>query len=214
MVRNLAIVLVLAGGGFVAYVTVQPDQMYIERTAMISAPPDVVFDLLDDFTSWQRWSPWRNIDPDMKTKLSGPPQGPGAVYEWSGNDEVGKGRMEIVVADPGQGVTYDITFIEPFEGQNRTEITIEPHDEGTGVSWVMRGENSFMAKVAGVFMDMDATIGADFERGLAKLDAVASLEVVARAEAAAEARAAAAAAAEEEAAKVAAEALEGEGAAE
>ena len=37
----------------------------------------------------------------------------------------------------------------------------------------MSGENNFMAKAAGLFMDMDAMIGADFEKGLAQLKAVA-----------------------------------------
>jgi hypothetical protein len=35
----------------------------------------------------------------------------------------------------------------------------------------MTGHNNFMAKAAGVFMDMDKLVGADFEKGLANLDA-------------------------------------------
>jgi len=35
----------------------------------------------------------------------------------------------------------------------------------------MNGHNNFMAKAFSAFMDMDKMIGADFEKGLAGLDA-------------------------------------------
>jgi hypothetical protein len=37
---------------------------------------------------------------------------------------------------------------------------------------VAHAYNNFMAKAVGLFMDMDKLIGADFEKGLASLDAV------------------------------------------
>ena len=36
----------------------------------------------------------------------------------------------------------------------------------------MTGTNGFLEKAFGVFMDMDAMVGADFERGLKSLDEV------------------------------------------
>jgi hypothetical protein len=64
----------------------------------------------------------------------------------------------------------------------------------------MSSENGFMGKAFGLFMDMDALIGADFERGLAELkkqvEAEAQAKADARARANAELEAAAKAAAE------------------
>ncbi|MFN7135198.1 MAG: DnaJ domain-containing protein, partial [Myxococcales bacterium] len=37
--------------------------------------------------------------------------------------------------------------------------------EGTRVTWSMTGENNFVSKVFGCFVDMDAMIGKDFEKG-------------------------------------------------
>jgi hypothetical protein len=40
----------------------------------------------------------------------------------------------------------------------------------------MEGKNNFISKAAGVFMNMDQMIGKDFEKGLAKLKAIAEEE--------------------------------------
>ena len=37
----------------------------------------------------------------------------------------------------------------------------------------MAGENNFMAKAFGLFMNMDKMVGGDFEKGLAQLKSVA-----------------------------------------
>jgi hypothetical protein len=44
--------------------------------------------------------------------------------------------------------------------------------DATRVTWAMRGPQPFMAKVVGLFLDMDHMIGKDFEAGLANLKAI------------------------------------------
>ena len=43
----------------------------------------------------------------------------------------------------------------------------------TQVTWAMRGSCAYMAKLMGLFLDMDKMIGRDFEIGLANLKAQA-----------------------------------------
>ena len=173
MLKKVAIVVVFLLAGLAAFVGARPAEYRVERAARVGAPPAVVYDLLDDFVAWQTWSPWQKLDPAQKTTLEGPASGVGAAYTWEGNDDVGKGRMEIVAAEPPRRVAYDLRFIEPFASTSSTEIVIEADGDGSQVRWVMTGTNDFMGKAMSVFMDMDAMIGADFERGLANLDAAA-----------------------------------------
>ena len=65
-----------------------------------SAPPEKVFPLLDDFHHWAQWSPWEKLDPALQRSYSGPEKGVGAVYDWTGNNKVGTGRMEILESTP------------------------------------------------------------------------------------------------------------------
>ena len=56
------------------------------------------------------------------------------------------------------------------------EFNLEPADGGTRVTWAMRGANSFLSKIIGLFMNMDTMIGTDFDDGLASLKTQAELK--------------------------------------
>ena len=109
----------------------------------------------------------------MKTTFAGAPAGTGAIYSWSGNNDVGEGRMTLTESRPNELVRINLEFIKPFAGTNTTEFVFKPEADKTMVSWTMFGTNNFMAKAFGLFMDMDKMIGADFEKGLAQLKSVA-----------------------------------------
>jgi len=42
----------------------------------------------------------------------------------------------------------------------------------TAVTWSLTGENDFMAKAVGLFMNMDRMVGGEFEKGLAHMKSV------------------------------------------
>jgi hypothetical protein len=171
MFKKIVLALVLLLGLFAAYVATRPAELRVARSRTMKAPPDVVHAHLSDFHRWSEWSPWEKLDPTMKREVSGPPSGPGAQYFWSGNDQVGEGRMTITDSKPPESVTIRLEFVKPWAATNTTVFDLAPSGAGTNVTWSMTGHNNFMAKAVGVFMDMDALIGADFEKGLANLDA-------------------------------------------
>lgn len=173
MLRNIALIVVVVVAGVLGYAATRPDSFRIERRITIDAPAERIFPLINDFRGWTAWSPWAKLDPAMKTTYGGAPSGPGAVYEWSGNSEVGSGRMEIVRSVPGSNVTVDLQFLTPIEARNTAEFTLVPDGEATSVTWAMYGPSPFLSKLMGVFMSMDDMVGGDFEKGLAALKDVA-----------------------------------------
>jgi len=170
--KNILLVLLVVVVGFVLFVSSRPSQFRVERSASVSAPPSTVYAQIADFHQWPAWSPWEHIDPAMTKKLSGSDSGNGAVYEWTGNDKVGQGRMTITDAQPGQKVVIRLEFMKPFSATNITTFALSPEAAGTHVSWVMEGRNNFVAKCMGLFMSMDKMVGGDFDRGLASLKQV------------------------------------------
>src|SRR5262245_11279220 len=80
----------------------------VERSAVIDAPSKVVFALLNDFHQWDKWSPYERRDPDMKRTYDGPPAGPGSVYSWAGNAQIGEGRMTITESKPRERIAIRI----------------------------------------------------------------------------------------------------------
>jgi hypothetical protein len=173
MIKRILLGLLVLVFTVMAYATTKPDSFTVERKASINASPEKVFANINDFHAWEAWSPWAKLDPAMKTTISGPPSGTGAVYEWSGNSDVGSGRMEITGSTPSSNVTIKLDFNEPFESHNTTTFNLVPAGAGTDVTWTMTGPSPYMSKVMSVFMSMDRMIGGDFEKGLSQLKAVA-----------------------------------------
>ena len=159
----IAIVLILAA--------TKPDSFSVQRTAMVRAPAEKIFPLINNFHQWANWSPWEGKDPAMKRTYSGAESGRGAVYAWDGNKNVGSGRMEILDATSPSKIVIKLDFFKPFEGHNTAEFTMLPERDAatTNVIWVMHGPANFMSKVMQVFMNLDNMIGKDFEAGLANL---------------------------------------------
>lgn len=189
MKKTLFLVALLLAAGFL-WVQSRPSELLITRSRTLPAPAEVVYAHLVDLHEWEKWSPWQDIDPGMEQEYSGAEQGPGASYRWSGNEEVGEGRMTITEVEPPRRVTIHLEFLRPFPATNTTDFYVDRGGLGTEVTWAMTGENDFMGKLAGLFLDLDEQVGADFDKGLARLDAVTA-EAAREAAAAAEAKAAA-----------------------
>src|SRR5262249_40267255 len=88
-----------------------------------------------------------------------------------GNSQVGEGRMTITDSQPAKSLVIRLEFLKPFAATNTAQFDLAPEGSGTKVTWSMSGNNNFVAKTFSVFMDVDKLVGADFERGLANLDA-------------------------------------------
>ena len=176
MLKTVAIIaaaVVVIVAGILIYAVTKPDSFTVRRSIDIKAPAAKLFAMIDDLHAWATWSPYEKKDPAMKRTFSGSQSGKGAVYEWDGNNTIGKGRMEIIATAPPSKVKIKLDFFKPFEGHNTAEFTMEPKGDQTVVTWAMYGPSSFVFKVMGVFMSMDNMIGKDFEAGLANLKALA-----------------------------------------
>jgi uncharacterized protein YndB with AHSA1/START domain len=168
-----ALVLVVLTGMAAAFVASRPDNFHVDRSAVIHAPPAVVFALLDDHRQGPRWSPWDRRDPNIRRSFEGPSCGVGAVYAWQGNSEVGEGRLTIQESRPAEFLAMELQFFKPFAGTNRVTYTLTPVDDGTRVTWAIDGKNDFLGKAVSLVFNCEAMVGKDFEEGLANLDAAA-----------------------------------------
>ncbi|MFH0344177.1 MAG: SRPBCC family protein [Chromatiales bacterium] len=173
MLRTIAIIVVVLIGAILLYAATKPEIFHVQRATRIKAPPEQIFPLINNLHGWGGWSPYEKKDLAMKRTLSGAESGKGAVYEWDGNKEVGKGRMEIIDTSPPSKVTIKLDFVKPFEAHNIVDFTLEPKGDATDVTWAMHGPSPYISKVMGVFFNMDSMIGKDFETGLANLKTVA-----------------------------------------
>lgn len=177
MLKRILIGLAVVVLAFVGYVALQPSTFRVERSSIVVAPPSAVFAEVNDFHNWEAWSPWAKRDPDAKTTFEGPASGEGAVFRWSGNQEVGEGRMTLVESRPDQHIRIRVDFVKPWEGTSASDFTFRPDGPRTIVTWTISGEQTFLEKAVCVFMNMDKTLGGDLEKGLASLKTLAEAKL-------------------------------------
>ena len=168
MITTIIIAAAVIVAAVLAYAASKPDTFAVSRTALIAAPPEQIFPLIDDLHAQSAWSPFEK-DPNMKRTHSGAPRGKGAVYEWDGNRQVGAGRIAITASTPPSRVALQLDMHRPFKAHNTVEFTLVPAGTGTNVTWARRGAQPFIGKVMGLFMNCDKMVGSQFEDGLAKL---------------------------------------------
>lgn len=172
MLKIIIIVILVLIAAILIYATSKPDTFRVQSSILIKAPPEKIFAILNDLHRWGVWSPYEKKDPAMKRSYGGAATGKGAVYEWEGNKNVGKGRMEIAESSVPSRLVIKLDFIAPFQAHNAAEFILEPQGELTNVTWAMYGPSPFISKVMCLFINMDNMVGKDFEVGLDNLKAI------------------------------------------
>jgi uncharacterized protein YndB with AHSA1/START domain len=170
--KAILLVLAVIVIAFLSVVAAQPSEYRISRSATIAAPAADVFPQVNNLHNWNAWSPWAKLDPAAKNSFEGPAEGTGAIFKWSGNDQIGEGKMTIIESRPDELVRFKLEFVRPFEDTSTSEFTFQPKDDQTVVTWSMLGHKNFVNKAVCLFMNMDKMLGGDFEKGLAQMKAV------------------------------------------
>jgi hypothetical protein len=150
----------------------QPDEFRVTRSTILPVAPSIVFPYVNELRNWEAWSPWARLDSDAKSTFEGPVAGSGAVMRWAGNKEVGEGSMIITESRANELVRFRLEFLKPFKGTNTAEFIFKPQGDQTHVTWSMYGENNFLSKVIGIFINCEKMVGGQFEQGFANLKEV------------------------------------------
>ena len=172
MIKNVLFVLCCVVVVSVALISMRADEFHVSRTIQIHSNPEVVFNEVNDLHRWQGWSPWSKLDPQAKIEFRGPLSGLGSELIWSGNEEIGVGRMSIVESHPYDRIRLQLEYEKPFVATNVSEFSFSTEQGGTVVRWSMSGHNTLVSKAVSIFVDCDKMLGDQFEAGLRALKKV------------------------------------------
>lgn len=145
-----------------------PSEVHVERALVIPASSEIVFNQINDLRHWKEWSPWHQIDPDMKIMYRNHLAGEGASCIWE-SEKVGSGELTITKSLPYDYIETELNFMDQSTATGYYRF--ETVKEGTQVTWGFEsdmGDGPF-AKYMGLMMD--SMIGSDFEQGLQNLKA-------------------------------------------
>jgi len=158
---GLIVVLILIG-------LLLPSQRRIQRSILTRGKSEEAFKLVAALNRWPEWTAWTtNRFPDLTLRFEGPETGAGATMIAAGKSS-GDGTVKIVEADPTSGIAYTLDFnhgMQVFVGAIRYNNT----PDGLRVTWTLDADLGINPLKRWAGLAMGTLMGADMERGLAKL---------------------------------------------
>ncbi len=148
-----------------------PKNYQVERKIVVTAQIDTVFKSLCSLKEQQVWSPWAEMDTNMKVEYRGVDGEIGSVTHWVGNEDVGEGEQEIMKIEGNTDIETELRFLKPFKSTSIGFFKLKELENKTEVTWGFRGEHVFPTTIIMLFMDMEKQVGPDFEKGLSKFKA-------------------------------------------
>ncbi len=158
----LVVVIVLVAGA------VMKKDFHFERKTTINAPKDRVWNNIVMFENHKKWSQWQQLDPKMKTSISGMDGTVGAKMSWeSEHKEVGKGSQTIKSIRDNERIDYDMDLGQGTKPTSYFKVTGD--SVKTDVAWGMDAHIGFpFNAIAGIFMT-DKAMNEMFDKGLSML---------------------------------------------
>lgn len=116
-----------------------PAKMTATRSIVINASASVVFGEVNDLGRFDKWSPWKVLDPEMEQKVSDNSVGVGAWTSWKG-PQSGSGKMTIVESRPNEYIRLSLDFDEEGGELSYSDWNFKDSAGATLTSWGFDGE--------------------------------------------------------------------------
>jgi len=145
-----------------------PKTFKYEKSVSINAPIDSVWENTNSLAALDKWSPWNDHDPNMKKEASGADGTVGAIQSWD-SEIVGTGSQTIKSVQKPTLFETKLDFLKPHESHGEAYVKLEEEGTGTKATWGMTGSMPYPFNVMILFMNMEKSMGKDWDNGLGKL---------------------------------------------
>ena len=137
LIKRIAFAAAIIFGIVIIVTLFLPSEAYVERSIVIKAPREVVFEQVNDFRNWPKWSYWILSDSTMKLSFDEKTKGEGASYSWV-SENMGSGNQSIVKCVPYDSIETKIHFQD--QGYSKGYWKFEDEQNGTKVVWGFKFE--------------------------------------------------------------------------
>lgn len=161
VLRFLLILIVILFVGYVVLCIATPAEMDIVKSTTIKGSKDVVWNQMVNLENQTNWSPWEEMDPSIKSTITGAPGQVGQKSSWTSKNS-GDGEMVISRVE-GDSMWYDLDF----KGQGKAYgwVAVEEVEGGVKASNGFRSEpasfwkRGMIALIGKRFMEMQLARG-------------------------------------------------------
>ena len=149
---------------------------HVSRTVEVSVDNQEAFDYVRYLKNQEEFTVW--TDSEMKQTYTGEDGKVGSIHAWdSKNEDIGAGEQEIMKIEEGKRIDFELRFIRPWESTAGAYLSTESQEDGkTKVTWGFDGSTPWPWNFFSLFMDIDAKLGPDLQKGLDKLKEILESE--------------------------------------
>lgn len=148
-----------------------PSSYKVERSTIMKAPVETVFDHVNDLRKNELWSPWQAQDATMEIEYGDIVKGLGAAYSWT-SEQMGEGSLRIIKTQPYKRIETYLEF-----GERGTALgywDFEEVEEGLRVTNGFKGDVGWNLIQRFFNVLIDGQVGPSFEAGLVALRRVSA----------------------------------------
>jgi effector-binding domain-containing protein len=114
-----------------------PSEIRVEKSIVMHAEPEVIFEQVNCFVNWEPWNPWADVA--LNVEFEGPACGTGSMMIWE--DRGGKSSQTIIESIEFSLIRTELTFME--SNTVWSSWTFERTDDGTLVTWGLTGDAQY-----------------------------------------------------------------------
>jgi putative PEP-CTERM system TPR-repeat lipoprotein len=163
---GLALVLLVAA--------LRPPVFRVERSIVVDAPAQRVFDLLHDLRRWEDWSVLRPFGPAATRSFTGVVSGRATICNWRDSRRGGEGSLQVMHSVAPASLVIELAAAPSNANRHWYEFTLAPTTAGsTDVHWVSQDPATYARRLVDMVSGLDRRTGKELEANLARLKAAA-----------------------------------------
>lgn len=141
-----------------------------EKSIKIDSNIEKVWENVSSLSAMDKWSPWKEKDPNMIQTITGNDGEIGAEQHWESNvKNVGVGSQKIVKITKPTLFETQLNFIKPFKSTADGYVKLKEDGAGTIVTWGFKSQMSYPMNLMKLFMNFEKSMDKEFGQGLNKL---------------------------------------------
>jgi len=109
-----------------------PAQLHTEQSLVISTTPANAYNQVRHLVNWEKWSPWAELDTNMKIVYGKDKEGRD-FYSWEGNEDVMTGTLTVMHSVKDSAISNLLNFNNQFEAKGNW--LFNKTDKGVEVIW-------------------------------------------------------------------------------
>ena len=166
IIKYLFLLFLLSLVALTIYIATQKGDFTVESSKVISSPRATVFNYVNDYKNWPKFSSWITEDSSIQSSFSPETNEKRSSFSWQGNNAIG--TIETLHIKQNDSIVQKMEFNET---SSNVYWSFKDTVGGTKVTWKSVGKMNFMLKVNSFFnLGTKNTLSKVYDKSLAILD--------------------------------------------